>query len=445
VGSSSKRYCFKFSAIPDELHEDARHPRRRQRRDAKAANRRDDPEPEAAKLLPSDVDVLITIMRQRRFRQDVRWCSIARLVELTGLSRRSVQLSIDRLAYWGWVWHEKIDKPDPDDPKNETGWRFNLTWLSDRGCPMKRVPEPCDGRAKRATKGRPQAHPVAPPTSPPGGHPVAPPGAQPDLIPDLPGRHPVAPNLRDSGLDGKDKMSSSFPYAPDAHARTREAGGSTTTDGVVSRGRGGKPGPPPDTPPEGRTTKTTGSEARLAPADARALLFEIRTQGFEPVPTGMPDGPLIKFRKRDTHILAPEPSDLERWRRHEPDLIAALDAQREAMNASPRQAERKRPEPISREVREHVMGLIDQLRGGASEAACHAFADALAELFKATDRDTTASRIQYLRWARAVRSGRLAAGALIDAFSDVTQATNPGAAMVAAIGPMLRQPMRAIS
>jgi hypothetical protein len=98
-----------------------------------------DPIPSAARrdfrLKPIDHLVLAVLVSFAIWRRDSCWASIAtiaaRLPALrsgqtgsTAASHRTVQRSLDRLKACGYLRHERVAKPDLDDPRNLTGWRF---------------------------------------------------------------------------------------------------------------------------------------------------------------------------------------------------------------------------------------------------------------------------------------------------------------------------------
>jgi hypothetical protein len=98
-----------------------------------------DPIPSAARrdfrLKPIDHLILAVLVSFAIWRRDSCWASIAtiaaRLPALrsgrsgsTVASHRTVQRSLDRLKACGYIRHERVAKPDLDDPRNLTGWRF---------------------------------------------------------------------------------------------------------------------------------------------------------------------------------------------------------------------------------------------------------------------------------------------------------------------------------
>jgi hypothetical protein len=67
------------------------------------------------------------------------WTTKATIAAALGVTRRTVQSSLRRLIRTGWIEQVIVERPDPDDPRNNTGYRYNFLWLT-RGYPE--LPEP---------------------------------------------------------------------------------------------------------------------------------------------------------------------------------------------------------------------------------------------------------------------------------------------------------------
>jgi hypothetical protein len=86
------------------------------------------------KLKWVDIGVLIALLQWRRDTENSCWTTIGILQDQTGLSERWVQCSLRRLERAGVVHRKKCPKPDPDDPRNRTGWRFHFTFEALEEC-----------------------------------------------------------------------------------------------------------------------------------------------------------------------------------------------------------------------------------------------------------------------------------------------------------------------
>ena len=143
-----------------------------------------DPIPSAIRgdrrLKPVDHLVLAILISFAVWRRDSCWAAVAsiaaRLPALqpgrsgaTGALGRTVQRSINRLKAAGYIRHERVARPDPDDPRNRTGWRFFFNFV------------PIQGTGRGDAGGPPGRAGVAPGAMAGGdrepGRPAPPPGA----------------------------------------------------------------------------------------------------------------------------------------------------------------------------------------------------------------------------------------------------------------------------
>ncbi len=98
-----------------------------------------DPIPSAIRgdrrIKPIDQMVLAILISFAIWRRDSCWAAVATIAaRLPALrigprgfvvaSHRTVQRSLERLKTAGYIRHQRVAKPDPDDPRNMTGWRF---------------------------------------------------------------------------------------------------------------------------------------------------------------------------------------------------------------------------------------------------------------------------------------------------------------------------------
>jgi DNA-binding Lrp family transcriptional regulator len=81
------------------------------------------------KLKRIDGDVLEMLLRFRRARRDSCWCAKSTIADKLGVTPRTVQSSLKRLAALGIIQQVEMDVPDPDDPRNRTGWRIYFLWM----------------------------------------------------------------------------------------------------------------------------------------------------------------------------------------------------------------------------------------------------------------------------------------------------------------------------
>lgn len=93
------------------------------------------------RLKPVDAQVVAILIGFAVWRRDSCWASVASIASRLPAMRtgrggsrsacdRTVQRSIDRLKAEGELRHERVPKPDPDDPRNRTGWRFYFNWAA---------------------------------------------------------------------------------------------------------------------------------------------------------------------------------------------------------------------------------------------------------------------------------------------------------------------------
>ena len=110
-------------------------------------------------LSPIDEPVLDILLRFRKRIRDSCWCCKSTIAAELGRSRRTVQRSLSRLATAGLIEQKPIEVPDPDEPRNGTGWRIVFLWLAPDGY----VPGPGPDRAGLGVKKGPRPQPLLSP------------------------------------------------------------------------------------------------------------------------------------------------------------------------------------------------------------------------------------------------------------------------------------------
>ena len=115
-----------------------------------------DPIPSAVRgdrrLKPIDHVILAILVTFAIWRRDSCWASVATIAaRIPALqpgrsgqataSERTVQRSLGRLISAGYIRRERVANPDPDDPRNRTGWRFYFLFA-----PGQATPESPDAR-----------------------------------------------------------------------------------------------------------------------------------------------------------------------------------------------------------------------------------------------------------------------------------------------------------
>ena len=114
-GPASGRLGYSFDAVPRRIR---RNPR----------------------LKALDAQVVAILIGFAVWRRDSCWASVASISSRLPAIRpgrsgsrsacdRTVQRSIERLKAEGELRHERVPKPDPDDPRNRTGWRFYFNFI----------------------------------------------------------------------------------------------------------------------------------------------------------------------------------------------------------------------------------------------------------------------------------------------------------------------------
>jgi hypothetical protein len=89
---------------------------------------REDVQP--GRLKPIDVLVIAILLSFRRHRKDSCWACKATVAARLYRSPKTVQRSLARLEACGWIRQAAVPVPDPDEPRNRTGWRIVFTWLA---------------------------------------------------------------------------------------------------------------------------------------------------------------------------------------------------------------------------------------------------------------------------------------------------------------------------
>jgi len=84
----------------------------------------------AKKVNHTDGDVLDVLLNLRIRFVSSCWCSKATIAAELGIkSPRTVQRSLYRLWKAGLIEQRPVPKPDPDEPRNKTGWRIIFPWI----------------------------------------------------------------------------------------------------------------------------------------------------------------------------------------------------------------------------------------------------------------------------------------------------------------------------
>lgn len=111
------------------------------------------------KLSRVDKTVLGTLLDFRTHFKDSAWCCKRTIANELGRSEKTVQRSLDRLGEHGIIRQARVASPghpDPDEPRNKTGWRIYFMWITTRSDfgpgPDRRPPEQ---RTKMSSPTRP--------------------------------------------------------------------------------------------------------------------------------------------------------------------------------------------------------------------------------------------------------------------------------------------------
>jgi hypothetical protein len=217
-----------------------------------------DPIPSAIRsdprLKPIDHQVLAILLSFAIWRRDSCWTSmkiIAARIRAIRPGRsgkfiaceRTVQRSIERLKAAGYIRHERVSKPDLDDPSNFTGWRFYFNFVP--------VPDPAVEPPREVTK---EPREVTKDTDPGEFIPV--PGAivsiDPARFTPIPGPREVTPKSGDSLVtqirgEVREREKSTLERSTEL-ARAGEGDGGTTTAKGHPAATGGHPPAPVWTP-----------------------------------------------------------------------------------------------------------------------------------------------------------------------------------------------------
>jgi len=125
------------------------------------------------RLKPIDLLVTGVLLEHRRVRHST-WRSNQRIAQDVGKTVRTVQASLGRLRDQGFVRRVRVAIPDPDDPGNETGYRFLLLWLVDTSNSPIEVSQISPREVKfKSPKARAQKNKTQEPPCPPTGEPAA--------------------------------------------------------------------------------------------------------------------------------------------------------------------------------------------------------------------------------------------------------------------------------
>lgn len=101
--SPDRRVGYPFAAIPAEL---------------------------IGRIKPGPLQLLSRLLCLRQPSGPWCWASNARLAEWLGISDRQIREQGKQLIKAGVVARHRVPNPDPDDPRNQTGWRWEFTGLS---------------------------------------------------------------------------------------------------------------------------------------------------------------------------------------------------------------------------------------------------------------------------------------------------------------------------
>jgi hypothetical protein len=178
------------------------------------------------RLKPFDADVLAVLLEFRIWRRDSCWTTINTVANRLRairpgrsgspfVSQRTVQRSIARLKAEDCIRHQRVPKPDPDDPRNLTGWRFYLLFIPVEP-PASESPREVTKAPGVVTKESPAALPPAPS---PGGEVTKESGDS--LV--TQGRGEVGelePTFNVAALAGAGNGATTLPVAPEVDSET---------------------------------------------------------------------------------------------------------------------------------------------------------------------------------------------------------------------------------
>ena len=142
---------YKFTAVPDSLldlihlHAHLDVPPR-ESDPAKERERRrmlDD------RLKRIDADVLGEIIGWKKLFRASAWVKKETIAKALGVSVKTVQRSFRRLEIHGFIAQVRVPKPDPDQPKNRTGWRIHFLFVE-----LTDTPEPIPATDRRTPSER---------------------------------------------------------------------------------------------------------------------------------------------------------------------------------------------------------------------------------------------------------------------------------------------------
>ncbi len=117
-----------------------------------------------------DQAVLIELLRWRNQFRHSCWATKDIIARNLQCSARTVQRSLDRLQAAGLIRQAMVSPPghpDPDDPRNHTGWRIFFPWLNPNPSPLGSAPDrrPNDRRRKPADARQPETVLSPPPAT----------------------------------------------------------------------------------------------------------------------------------------------------------------------------------------------------------------------------------------------------------------------------------------
>jgi hypothetical protein len=99
------------------------------------------------RLQPLDVLVLNELLHWRLRFVASCWCTVETIATNLERSPRTISRSLARLSTADLIDQRRVPKPDPDEPRNRTGWRITFLWLAPPN--YRRSGRPKGGRPRR--------------------------------------------------------------------------------------------------------------------------------------------------------------------------------------------------------------------------------------------------------------------------------------------------------
>jgi Helix-turn-helix domain len=399
-----------------------------------------DPIPSAIRgdrrLKPIDTLVLAILLSFAVWRRDSCWTTIGTIAARLPAQRpgrsgstvacdRTVQRSILRLIAAGYIRRERIAKPDLDDPKNRTGYRYYFLFV------------PVQAPAVELT----ETPPVQPPSVEltPG---VTKPVIQPTIIPKSGDRTLPPSPAREVTSKSPDFL---VTQVRGEFRETEKTFNVANVNGsaLARTGDGGKPpetgGTAPPASIQPRATEARPSAGGWSGRElAEKFLRKLRDRGMDLVVRTEAEGAeFIQQRPYTASVVPLQPDEIEELKRLRPDILAYLKGP-----ASPAPKVTSKPAPaVPKSVQADVRKLIDQLPGNPDPAieatVCRAISEALGD-------PNPESLATFLDLAGDVRRGGLAVGCLLDGFEAgcSRKAKNRGACFTNGLKASIRESRR---